>query len=66
MGSKRKKVFEPDDISQGAAKARQILEAFVALPLETMDKSQALQEVKKLKDTLEKDAENCHWLRKFL
>lgn len=53
-------------MSQGVAKARQILEAFVALPLETMDKSQALQEVSKLKDTLEKDAENCHWLQKFL
>ncbi|XP_057420307.1 DNA mismatch repair protein MSH2 [Lotus japonicus] len=65
-GSKRKRVFESDDMSQGVAKARQILEAFVALPLETMDKSQALQEVSKLKDTLEKDAENCHWLQKFL
>ncbi|XP_004508573.1 DNA mismatch repair protein MSH2 [Cicer arietinum] len=65
-GSKRKREFEPDDVSQGAAKARQILEAFVALPLETMDKKQALQEVKKLKDNLEKDAQNCHWLQKFL
>ncbi|KAJ1394697.1 P-loop containing nucleoside triphosphate hydrolase [Sesbania bispinosa] len=66
VGSKRKRVMEPDDMSQGAARARQILEAFVALPLETMDKRQALQEVRKLKDTLEKDAENCHWLQKFL
>ncbi|CAJ2634896.1 unnamed protein product [Trifolium pratense] len=66
VGSKRKRAFEPDDISKGAAKARQILEAFVALPLDTMDKTQALQEVKKLKDNLEKDAQNCHWLQKFL
>ncbi|TKY54940.1 DNA mismatch repair protein MSH2 [Spatholobus suberectus] len=66
VGSKRKRVFEPDDMSQGAARARQFLEAFVALPLETMDKVQALQEVKKLTDTLEKDAKNCHWLQKFL
>ncbi|KAK7330201.1 hypothetical protein VNO77_24388 [Canavalia gladiata] len=66
VGSKRKRVFEPDDMSQGAAKARQFLEAFVALPLESMDKSQALQELRKLTDTLEKDAENCHWLQKFL
>lgn len=66
VGSKRKRAFEPDDMSQGAAKARQFLEAFVALPLETMDKMQALQEVKKLTDTLEKDAENCNWLQQFL
>ena len=66
MGSKRKRVFESDEMSQGAAKARQILEAFVALPLETMDKRQALQEVRKLKDNLEKDAENCQWLQQFL
>lgn len=66
MGSKRKREFEYDDMSKGAAKARQILEAFVALPLETMDKTQALQEVRKLKDNLEKDAQNCLWLQKFL
>lgn len=66
MGSKRERAFESDDMSQGVAKARQILEAFVALPLETMDKRQALQEVGKLKDKLENDAENCPWLRKFL
>ncbi|GAU19053.1 hypothetical protein TSUD_193900 [Trifolium subterraneum] len=66
VGSKRKRAFEPDEISKGAAKARQILESFVALPLDTMDKTQALQEVKKLKDNLEKDAQNCHWLQKFL
>jgi DNA mismatch repair protein MSH2 len=66
VGSKRKRAFEPDEISKGAAKARQILEAFVALPLDTMDKTQALEEVKKLKDNLEKDAQNCHWLQKFL
>ncbi|KAK7265022.1 hypothetical protein RJT34_32638 [Clitoria ternatea] len=66
VGSKRKRVVEPDDISQGAARARQFLEAFVALPLEIMDKKQALQEVKKLTDILEKDAENCLWLQNLV
>ncbi|XP_057760535.1 DNA mismatch repair protein MSH2 [Arachis stenosperma] len=66
FGSKRKRVYEPDEMSQGVTKARQILEAFVDLPLETMDKMQALQELRKLKDNLEKDAENCRWLQQFL
>ncbi|KAK7347430.1 hypothetical protein VNO80_21960 [Phaseolus coccineus] len=66
VGSKRKRVFESDDMSRGSARAWQFLEAFVALPLETMDKMQALQEVRKLTDTLEKDAENCNWLQQFL
>ncbi|KAJ7956581.1 putative DNA mismatch repair protein MSH2 [Quillaja saponaria] len=62
---KRKRVFEPDDMSRGAARARQFLEAFSALPIESMDKMQALQQVRKLKDDLEKDAENCSWLQQF-
>ncbi|MED6172134.1 MutS-like protein [Stylosanthes scabra] len=66
VGSKRKRVFDPNEVSQGVTKARQILEAFVDLPLETMDKMQALQELRKLKDNLEKDAENCQWLQQFL
>ncbi|ESW27139.1 hypothetical protein PHAVU_003G177100 [Phaseolus vulgaris] len=66
VGSKRKRVFESDDMARGSARARQFLEAFVALPLETMDKMQVLQEVRKLTDTLEKDAENCNWLQQFL
>jgi len=43
VGSKRKRVFETDEMSKGVAKARQILKAFVALPLETMDKTQVWQ-----------------------
>ena len=66
FGSKRKRVYEPDEMSQGVTKARQILEAFVDLPLETMDKMQALQELRKLKDNLEKDAVDCRWLQQFL
>lgn len=66
MGSKRKRVFESDDVSQGTARARQFLETFVDLPLVTMDKMQALQEVRKLTENLEKDAENCNWLKQFL
>ncbi|XP_027329436.1 DNA mismatch repair protein MSH2 [Abrus precatorius] len=66
VGSKRKRVSEPVDMSQGAARARQFLKAFSDLPLETMDKTQALQEVRKLRDSLEKDAESCHWLQKLL
>ncbi|XP_027918248.1 DNA mismatch repair protein MSH2 [Vigna unguiculata] len=66
VGSKRKRVFESDDVSQGTARARQFLETFVDLPLVTMDKMQALQEVRKLTENLEKDAENCNWLKQFL
>lgn len=66
VGSKRKRVFESDDMSQGSARARQFLEKFVALPLVSMDKMQALQEVRKLTESLEKDAEHCNWLKQFL
>lgn len=66
MGTKRKREFELDEVSQGAARARQFLEAFANLPLETMDKMQALQEIKKLKDDLENDAKSCSWLQQFL
>lgn len=66
MGSKRKREFELDEVSKGAARARQFLEAFADLPLETMDKMQALQEIRKLKDDLENDAKNCCWLQQFL
>ncbi|XP_054805696.1 DNA mismatch repair protein MSH2 isoform X1 [Prosopis cineraria] len=66
VGSKRKREFELDEVSKGAARARQFLEAFAALPLGTMDKMQALQEIRKLKDDLENDAQKCCWLQQFL
>ncbi|KAF7838618.1 DNA mismatch repair protein MSH2 [Senna tora] len=65
-GTKRKRDFELDEVSKGAARARQFLEAFADLPLETMDKMQALQEIRKLKDDLESDAKSYGWLQQFL
>ncbi|KDP20084.1 hypothetical protein JCGZ_05853 [Jatropha curcas] len=66
VGSKRKREFDPDDMSIGAARAHQFLKEFSDLPLETMDLKEALQQVSKLKDELKKDAANCHWLQQFL
>ncbi|GMY15377.1 DNA mismatch repair protein MSH2 isoform X1 [Fagus crenata] len=65
VGSKRKRECEQDDISRGAARAHQFLKEFSDLPLDSMDIRQALQQVNKLKDDLQKDAVNCHWLQQF-
>lgn len=65
-GLKRKSEFDPDTISQGAAKAHKVLKEFAELPLDQMDLKQALQHVSKMKSDLEKDAENCQWLKQFL
>ncbi|KAK8627879.1 hypothetical protein V6N13_135476 [Hibiscus sabdariffa] len=64
-GSKRKRDYDPVDLSRGAAKAHKFLKEFAELPLETMDLKQALQQVSKLKDDLEKNAINCEWLQQF-
>lgn len=54
-----------DDMSKGAARAHRFLKDFSDLPLDTMDLKQALLQIGKLKDDLEKDAVNCHWLQQF-
>ncbi|KAL2935434.1 DNA mismatch repair protein MSH2 [Bienertia sinuspersici] len=63
---KRKMEFDPDVVSEGAAKAHRFLKEFAELPLEQMDVKQALQHVNKMKSDLEKDAESCNWLKQFL
>ncbi|XP_019439430.1 PREDICTED: DNA mismatch repair protein MSH2 [Lupinus angustifolius] len=66
VGSKRKRVaFEPSEIIQGSARARQLFEAFLALPMGSMDRRKSFEQVRKLTHKLEKDAENCHWLQRF-
>ncbi|KAM7479734.1 hypothetical protein LguiA_027947 [Lonicera macranthoides] len=65
VGSKRKREIEDGDASRGAGRARQFLKDFADLPLDKMDLKQALQQVKKLKNELEKDAVDCPWLRQF-
>ncbi|XP_052179789.1 DNA mismatch repair protein MSH2 [Diospyros lotus] len=66
VGSKRKREHDPDDISRGAARAHQFLRDFSELPLENMDLKDALEQVHKLKNDLEKDAVNALWLQQFL
>ncbi|KAL5751371.1 hypothetical protein ACOSP7_025974 [Xanthoceras sorbifolium] len=66
VGSKRKRVSNPSDMSRGAARAHQFLKKFSDLPLDTMDLKQALEQVKKMKEDLEKDAVDCQWLQQFL
>ncbi|KAK6921123.1 DNA mismatch repair protein MutS-like, N-terminal [Dillenia turbinata] len=63
--SKRKREFDPDDVSRGAARAHQFLKEFANMPLEEMDVKQALEQVRKMKSEFEKDGENCQWLRQF-
>jgi DNA mismatch repair protein MSH2 len=52
-------------MSRGAARAHQFLKEFSDLPLDKMDFTQALQQVNKMKEDLQKDAVNCHWLQQF-
>ncbi|XP_030532305.1 DNA mismatch repair protein MSH2 isoform X2 [Rhodamnia argentea] len=64
-GLKRKRDSDLDDMSKGAARARRFLKEFSDLPVETMDLKQALLQVGKLRDELEKDAKDCGWLQQF-
>ncbi|KAM0897627.1 hypothetical protein ACQ4PT_022444 [Festuca glaucescens] len=66
VGSKRKRVFSPDDVTRGAARAQLLLEDFSALPLDEMDGSKAMEMVAKLKSEFEKDAASNPWLQQFL
>ncbi|KAK3140399.1 hypothetical protein QOZ80_5AG0400350 [Eleusine coracana subsp. coracana] len=65
VGSKRKRVFSPDDVSRGAARARQFLEEFAAVPLDEMDGSKTVEILAKLKSDLQKDAADNPWLQQF-
>ena len=56
---------DPDDMSRVAAKAHKFLKDFADLAWESIDLKQALQQMNKLKDNLEKDAVNCQWLQQF-
>lgn len=56
---------DPDDLTKGAERARQFLKEFSELPLDKMEFKEALQQVSKLKQDLEKDAINCSWLQQF-
>ncbi|KAF2298793.1 hypothetical protein GH714_027909 [Hevea brasiliensis] len=64
-GIQTKKICDLEDMSRGAAHAHRFLKAFSDLPLETMDLKEALHQVSKLKDDLERDAANCRWLKQF-
>ncbi|XP_057804951.1 DNA mismatch repair protein MSH2 [Salvia miltiorrhiza] len=66
VGSKRKRVEDSDDVTKGSERARQFLKDFSELPLDKMELEQALQQVSKLKEGLEKDAVNSCWLQQFL
>lgn len=65
VGSKRKREYDSDDMSRGAAHARKFLKEFSEMPLDTMDAQQALQVVNKMKDDLQMEAVNCQWLQQF-
>lgn len=65
VGSKRKRVFSPDDITRGAARARLYLEDLAALPMDEMDRSKIVEMVTKMRDDLQKDAADNPWLQQF-
>ncbi|KAL6497204.1 MutS-like protein [Orobanche gracilis] len=66
MGSKRKREGDAEDVSRGAERGRRFLHDFAELPLDKMDLKQAMEQVRKLKEDLEKDAVNCRWIQQFL
>lgn len=63
--SKRKREFDPDDVSRGTARARQFLRDFTQLPLDKMDLKQALQQLSNMTTDLEKNAVDSLWLQQF-
>lgn len=65
VGSKRKQVYNSEEINQGAARARHFLEEFSSLPFDQLDASEALGQVSKLCCGLEKDAAVYPWLQQF-
>ncbi|XP_066391158.1 DNA mismatch repair protein MSH2-like [Miscanthus floridulus] len=65
VGSKRKRVFSPDDVTRGAARARLYLEDLAALPMDEMDRSKIVEMVTKMRDDLQKDAADNPWLQQF-
>jgi DNA mismatch repair protein MSH2 len=66
VGSKRKRVFSPDDVTRGAARAQLFLEELAALPIDEMDPSKALETAAKLKVDMQKDAAGNPWLQQLL
>lgn len=52
-------------MSRGALQARQFLKKFSDMPLDKMDIEQALEEVRTLKNDLQKNAVGCQWLQQF-
>ncbi|KAG2610839.1 hypothetical protein PVAP13_4KG227500 [Panicum virgatum] len=66
VGSKRKRVFSPDDVTRGAARARLFLDEMAALPIHEMDGSKTMEIASKLKADLLKDAADNPWLQQFL
>uniref|UniRef100_A0A0D9WY78 DNA mismatch repair protein MSH2 n=1 Tax=Leersia perrieri TaxID=77586 RepID=A0A0D9WY78_9ORYZ len=66
VGSKRKRVFSPDDVTRGAARARLLLEEFATLPLDEMVGTKLAETVTKLKSDFQKDAADNPWLQQFL
>ncbi|CAH9084779.1 unnamed protein product [Cuscuta epithymum] len=62
---KRKREFDSDEVSRGAARARKFLKDFTEWQLDKMDKIQALQCLNELKTNLEKDAADYPWLQQF-
>ncbi|TVU18540.1 hypothetical protein EJB05_34645 [Eragrostis curvula] len=65
VGAKRKRVFSPDDVTRGAARARLFLDEFAALPLDEMDGSKTVEMFAKLRSDLQKDAADNPWLQQF-
>lgn len=65
VASKRKREWDAEDVSRGVTRAHQFLKEFTDMPLETMELKQALQQISKMKDDLEKDAANSSWLQQF-
>ncbi|XP_047330936.1 DNA mismatch repair protein MSH2 [Impatiens glandulifera] len=66
VGLKRKREFDPEDVSRGSARAHEFLKEFSKLPLEKMSKEEALEQVGKLRSNMEKDAADSLWLQQFL
>lgn len=65
-GKRKSREDDPEEVSRGAARAHKFLKEFAEMPLDKMKHKDSLQRVREMKEELEKDAEDCHWLKRFL
>lgn len=65
-GKRKSREDDPEEVSRGTARAHKFLKEFAEIPVDKMELKDSLKRLCELKDELEKDAVDCHWLKQVL